>query len=286
MMYPDTWLLTLADLQTHLGLSDDEAAQKRANLFQAIRQASADITTYLNRLPLPHTRVLEYDLTSTRHLGIDADLLSITALSDPDDSVIDSTVYRAVPLNRYPRSLLELRSDRYGSWQAWAAAQGFSALQTVTLTGTFGYAPHWDYAWETVTQAELDASATALAVADAAQFSIGDMLRMESEHLFVRDITADSEPATSGTLTLRRAALGTASAAHAAGTDIERFLMLDVVHANAVEWAAYLEKSRGRVGERVQVSEQGLLVVNDLSPLVKAALLPHRRPAHVKILAV
>lgn len=270
--YPDVWLLTLEDLQAFLGLSDEEVVEERDSLIRAIVQASADTTAYLRRLPLAHVREMEFEPPRSRFLVIESDLLEVIELVNPAGSTLTTADYRLKPLNEYPKTRVELLLTNCGSWEGWCGSQ----FATGELTARFGYVPHWDYAWETIMSATLAADVTTLAVPTVSLFRTGDTLRFENEYLFVRNIVRDASPATSGTLTLKRGVLGTTSVAHAISTPVSRFLILDVIRTNAIEWAAYLEKSRERVGDRVQVSEQGLLIVNDLSPLVKEALSRHQ----------
>lgn len=278
VQFPDMWLLTIEELQTYLKRDAEDLETTRPNLVQAIRQASADIITFLRRVPLPHVRAWEYDAPRTRFLSA-ADLLEVIELLNPKVQALESADYRLRPLNSFPKTLIEMKKNDCDGWQSWCGSQ----WNTVQLTGRFGYVPHWQYAWERIGTAELAVDALTLDVAAVASFGTGDTLRMGDEYLFVREVTpGDAAPA--GTLSLRRGALGTTAAAHESGTAIERFLLLDVIHSNAIEWAAYLEKSRGQVGKRVQVSEQGLLVVNELSPLVKEALLPHQYNPVVQLL--
>lgn len=283
--FPDVWLTTLDDLKLHRGINwantpeDGKYTPEEmdALLKQCILDASASILDELGRLPLPYRASLTNlpaPLGTVLYVGEDVlELNSVTLM--PDEEVIAAPDYTGYPVNRYPYYELHLTETcNVPTWRSFVCC----GTPTVSLTGIFGYVPHWQYAWkpsgQVVPVENLTAAATTLTLPSVSAFKIGAYGRIDDEYV---QVIGRSVGESNGTLTLERGVLGTTAVEHSAGAVIDLFRHVTDIQTKATDWAAYLYKSLEQLGEEVKVFEGGVQFVRGLSPLVKKALARHRR---------
>lgn len=284
LAFPEIWLTTLDALKLHRGInSENTPADGKYDpeeidwiLKQCILDASASVVDELARLPLPHRLTNYYPGVSSSSLYVPDDLLQVVDLIDAAGDAVDSADYFIAPYNRYPKRQLELTPDcsRYYWWSPTVTTQ------RITLTGIFGYVPHWDRAWKTSGQVipgtppgdGIDDSETEIVLEDVTAFQIGGYGRIEDE--YVQFIGRDD---TESIITLERGVLGTAAETHVAGTSIELFIQHADIQTKTTEWAAFLYKSLDQLGEEIKVFSDGVQFVKGLSPLIRRALRKHKR---------
>lgn len=274
----NVWLTTLEKVQQHQSLASDnpdwDAMQN--NLLRAfISRASMQIVSMLNWLPLPHIETRLYDYSSVsrdrKSLWVGSGLLSVTAATNGNGSVLNSSSYVLAPANTYPRQTVRIVSNI----NFWQPASNGQTEQVISIAGLWGYVPHYGREWQasgaTVPAGGMTSSGTtiALTAGQGALFQTGQYLRIDDEFLLITAITGD-------TLTVARGALGSTADAHSVGALIEIYQQLWDIEQAATEWAAYLYKSKDRIGENVQLFDSRVQVVNGLSPLVREAIYAHR----------
>jgi hypothetical protein len=278
--FPEVWLTTLDAVKRHRGLNAENmpadsrytAAEIDGLLTMCILDASASIVGELARLPLPYRMTATYPGSRRRVLYIEDDLLEIETLLDADGTSIAPDEYSLFPNNFYPKFEL---------WLYEGTARPFwwtlgATTQVITLTGTFGYVPHWTRAWkpsgQVVPAGGMSAGAATLTLPSVAKFEIGAYGRIDDEYV---QVTGRDD--TTKTLTLARGVLGAPASAHAEGAALELFVQHADIQTKATEWAAYLYKTLEQLGEEVKVFEGGVQFVKGLSPLIRRALRRHRR---------
>lgn len=263
-MIENVWLTTLETVQRHRSLetvSGDWTALQVDLLKFFIGAASQQIVTDLGWLPLPYVETRQYGadriLRGGQSLLVDAPLLAVSSLTDNGTAL---TGYTLRPYNDYPK-------------QAIVLDVGSFRTASISVTGIWGYVPHYPRCWRAsgvvLPTGGLNASAVSITLSAGAQFETGVYLKLDNELVQVTARAGD-------VLTLERGVLGSTAAVHTAGTSLGIFQPLADIRGAATEWAAYLYKSRDRIGEQVQMYEGGMQIVNGLSPLVRQALQPHR----------
>lgn len=169
---------------------------------------------------------------------VDQPLLSVSAVTVGTNTVTSDV--SLFPADRTPVDRLYLNRSA-GSWYDYANS---SEVTYVTVTGVWGYHSQYDEAW--VSYSALDANIadastlTTVAQTDAEdrdpfgrrpQYSIGQLIRINSEVMQIEDITVSG-------FILRRGLLGTSTAAHTAGDTIEVWQVEDPIRRLAAQQAA------------------------------------------------
>lgn len=265
--------------------TQDNASWNAANTEIAvsfIQQASQEIIdSVIVRLPLPYLQTLTLRrgyLTDNNlwpgayeyRLRLPDDIVSITSITWVG-TALTSTQYRLADENAQPNS--EIAVDR----DAVSTLLPGDFDESVTIAGIFGYVPQWANAWvevsgATVTDDPLSAAAKTLNVTTGkgSSFEEYQYIRIESEYLLITAIGTDA-------LTVERGVLGTTAAAHVQTTQIDKFVQQATIKRAATEYAAYLYKTKGNLGEQVQVFAEGTQVNNGLSARLLHALRSHRK---------
>lgn len=209
-------LATLYALRQDLGFAASDTAED-ARLFACLAAATALIESGAGRRfrPLLAARPQSLDPHRPTEIRLDADLLTLQSVTHGANETIplDQIVMRA--------GRLTLRSG-----QAFRYVD--SPEQAVTVTGLWGMHDDWANAWrssaDTVQNAPLSSSATALTVTDAdgadaltllPRFQVGQILQIESEFVFVVAVNT-----LTNVLTVQRGVLGTAAVSHTQNTPI------------------------------------------------------------------
>lgn len=97
----------------------------------------------------------------------------------------------------------------------------------VTITGTWGYHDNWSNAWadtgDTVQNTtQISASDTTLSVSSTSNFEVYQLIKIESEYLFITSKSGTN-------LTVERGVNGTTAAIHANGTSISKYVPMPSV---------------------------------------------------------
>jgi len=151
-----------------------------------------------------------YNDVSTK-LWLPDDILSITSLKcDTDgDGVFEVTMaatdYFLEPFNKYPKTLLKINLN--GDYAHFASG----ITKGVEITGVFGYADSaTPYEAKTAVNETggIDASVTQFTVSDGSEIKAGQTIRVDTEQMFVSDVTQNE-------LHVERGVNGTTAATHA-----------------------------------------------------------------------
>jgi hypothetical protein len=235
-----TTLATLEQLQAHLGLT---AGVDEARLLHALTAATIQIERYAGRRFLPHLeqRTQDVDPRQPDTLLLDDDLLRLDSVTDGDGSAIDISDVLTIPDDDRPIYMLKLRDGRAFVWETLPN-------DAVTVGGLWGWHDHPSRAWrssgDSVQDNPLSAAGTTINVTDAdgadvdgqlPRFQVGQLLRIDEEMLAVLAVDA-----TNNTLTVQRAANGSAAATHPQNTAIEVYKPPVDLNMLALRWAAWL----------------------------------------------
>jgi hypothetical protein len=276
---------TAEEVKEYLSIvSEDDDQLLRSFCIEASREI--DAWCFRKFYPALATKYFDHPDFNTL-LPLDEDLLAVTTLTTQNDNTtITSSDYylmRGNSYNRTPYNAISLKHDE--QWYAWTG----TPQKANKVIGTWGYHNDWSNAWadsqDEVEDNPLTAAATTLTVNSVGgkdergipgRFNVQQLLRIESEYLYVTDIQGPAN-----TLTVIRGINGTTAAQHAQNTQIDIYRpMPDVVKALKT-LASYAYKRRdaiGSDGDRALVSADGIVVMpNDFPAEVKALLKRYRR---------
>lgn len=285
LQFPNVWLTDLNTVLRHRANANNSAdwsADDLDLLADFIEQASADIVGELGWLPLPYVDTLYFDWSSQyisrdgRELWLDGDapLLAITALTNGNTATFNTSQYVLQPNNRYPAKTVRLLSASCGTFSAKTGGQW---EQAISIAGIWGYVPHYEYCWQETgytvqNETEISSTDKTLNVGDGngTNFSRGDYLQLEDETVFVTATDANA-------ITIRRGQLGATAAAHAEDTPILRYEHDNIIKRACTEWAAFLYNTKDQLGQQIQTYDNGLSIVQGLSPMVYRALMKRQK---------
>ena len=249
-----------------------------ANILRVIRAASEHAAQYTGRVFAPYVDTREYDSGSVFNpagqrsdtITLDEDLLEVTTLTNADSSALASTAFRAVPLNRLPKTHIRL-ADGY-SWTFTG-----SITDTVSVSGIWGTVARYPGCWiastVTVPVGDISDSGSTITFADAATaatFEVLQYLKINDEVLQVIAITDD-------VVTVTRAELGTTAATHTAGDVIRTFRQLQDVEQAAIQYARWLYNLKDTTMERVQLTDGTSLLINEAPSNIRATYAQYKR---------
>lgn len=276
-IFPSFYLCNLQDVKDFMqgagnSIWDDDL------LMGFVYQASYDFAGELQRLPLPYVGSFKADWAkgyvddTSRYLNLYSwvDLLSVSSVTNGDSQAIDSNYYTVDNANSYPKTMLTIK---YNSPVKFRPALDGNYQQVITVAGTFGYVPHYDYAWKaktTITEAIADATTTSVTVASTSGLSIGDYLKIDNETMLIQAIA-------SLVLTVERGALGTTAASHLDNASVSLFQQKADIRNAVREWAAYLWKTKDKIGEEITIYEGFTRLPKGLSPTVVNTVLRNRK---------
>lgn len=248
-MTPNVRLTTLTSIRTRLEIAGT-ITRDDAFLDTLIDEASAWITDQTRGrsfVPYQDTRQLRQDALSNPAVGrwgnyisprlmVDEDLLAVQSIANGDSDASAVTDYTLLPLNRYPKSEVELTS---ASGSAWNFESYDSA---VSITGFWGYHEDYTRAWASASSltATLTASDTGAAVQSVSGYEDGDYVLLGGSE--IGRITGTA----TGTLTLLRGQNGTTAGTYAALVEVKPYThMRDVQNAcdNLVKYYYHTRKS-------------------------------------------
>ena len=172
-----------------------------------IRGVSAEIEQIAHRnfVPKIETRYFDYlrDVDGAS-FWLDADLLAVTTLTNGDGNTIASNKYVFEPRNRTPYFGLRLLTSG-GVW--WAYNQ--DTENAVSINGVWGYHTDYTNAWQSVDTlgANTTDTATSLTTTGSALLKAGNLVKIDSEYLYVSAVSTT-------TATVTRGVNGSTAAAH------------------------------------------------------------------------
>lgn len=260
--FSDIYLCSVADVkQERYGgdANEDYSADDNATIAFYIKQASQVIVNeIMHRLPLPYIATHLFDAPhvyeSGKYVGYDAstryeipldgvDLLSVTTFTNGNGNTISASDYVLVSANSYPKWMVRIKNTSAETFDYTTVWE-----QAISIEGIFGYVPHFGNEWvdtaDDLPTGGVTVSATAFTfatAADAADYSEGQYLRLESEYVLVTDANADT-----GVITIERGVLGSTATIHSAGVDIERFRQhRQVLSSTAKYVSALYNEDRG-----------------------------------------
>lgn len=241
-------IATLNDLRRHLNLADDDTSADD-ELVKSLQQASHILESYTNRQynPTIESRTASIDTDNPTELILPDDLLSLTSLTNGDDSSISLNDVRLTPDDAdTPASVMKLIKGA-------SFVYSDSPINAVSITGIWGWHDSWTRAWQdsldTVQDNPLSSGATTLTVSDAdasnseglsPRFQVGQLLQIESEYLRVIAVDADTNQ-----LTVQRGVNGTTASSHTQDTSIEVYHPVPAIRDLCVRYAELLFNSVG-----------------------------------------
>ena len=126
---------TLAEYKDYASVSSTNATDD-AVIEDIIEGVSRSIDTVTGRTFYARTETHYYDTPQGRDLVIDDDdLLTITTLTNGDGTVITSTYYKLLPLNKTPKNIIRLTSN---SPYLWSLGTNGDSTGAITVLGTWG----------------------------------------------------------------------------------------------------------------------------------------------------
>ena len=248
------------DLKAYLGITDTD---DDALMLSLCERARAKIDEYCNRHFLPRVATRYYDangLGDTLMLG--HDLASVTTFTNGDGDVFTSAQYHLYPVSGPPYSWIELDSSRGILFEYSTTPQ-----RAISIVGLWGWA---ETLLSTGTTAAAIATTTTTTVTPSsmADFEVGDMLKVESEYMYVRVNGAS-------TLTVVRGFNGSTAATHSASTAIYWVRPPDGIHRIATRLTAWYMRQKDAPFETSGYPATGLVSVPAELPLdIKGDLHP------------
>ncbi len=251
---------TLDEVRRYLGL---DAGQTAADdlLLMMLGAASRLIEGYAGRRFYPQRAIRRYPVSDQHRLLLDDDLLTLHSLTNGDGQPVSLDAVHLCPGGLVASSLILDRT------RAIFVHSG-DPVHAISVEGTWGFHPAWASAWQdsgdSVQDDPLSAAATTLTVSDAdaplsggvgGRFAVGQLLRIGEEYLHVLAVDTGTN-----TLTVERAANGTAALNHARGAAIAIYRPPEDVRQaclRVVHWlyrqpdAGFVLRSAGLRGEVV-----------------------------------
>jgi len=187
-------------------------------LAQLITRTSRQIDSVCQRVFAPRILTHSYDLPRGRDLTLDDDLLEVLALTNGDGTLISASDYKLYPLNFSAKAKLSLLGS--GSSVFRASSSG-DAEGAISLSAVWGYHDRYSEAWANVgaaLSAGINSSAVSFTVSPSLSIRAGQLVKIDSEYLYVRDVVINS---TSGdVITVSRGANGSTAASHLASASV------------------------------------------------------------------
>ncbi len=210
-------LTTVNDLRSQymgvVGTTDDVL------LLTFIRTASDWIHKVARRHFVPRIETRYFDNlrdTDGENLILDADLLSITTVTNGDAVAVASNERTTIPKNVTPYYAIRLLASSSKTWAYNSTTN--DPEDAVSVLGVWGYHEDYANAWETLTtsNASMTNAATSITLLANAG-NAGEIWKIESELVYVSSIA-------NTTATVVRAVNGSAAVAHNTSTTIARWI--------------------------------------------------------------
>ena len=203
-------------------------------------------------------------------LRLDDDLLAVIELKNGDGVAIPSTDYVLEPANVYPKNRIRLRSGGI-----WLESED-GPEQAIALTGLWGNHERYAEAWravDTVQVANVLIGDVLINITDAADYEVGQLLKLEDEYMLLEEIDAVGKK-----LTVERAVNGTLAAAHALATPISIYQTsgtISQICMRLVKWR-YVQKDADQF-DHSYVMGSGVMTMPTSIPIDVARILGAHR---------
>lgn len=125
-------------LDEFLALPDMDSAQPRDDVFieRLLERASREFDGDCGQWFYAHQDARTYDVPKGRCLELDAPLLTVTSITNGDDTTVESTEYLLYPLNGPNKYEIRLKQSSSTLWQY---TSGGDTEGVITVRGTWGY---------------------------------------------------------------------------------------------------------------------------------------------------
>lgn len=214
-------------------------------LAQLIRDTSREIESLSNRWFYPRIETRTYaGAPGTKSLVFDADLLSLTTLTNGTSGSVAAAEYMLLPANYTPKQSLVLRQSSGLTWETDSAGDW---CDNISLAGVWGYSTDYPGQWQD-TGAVLSGSASAAdeTINASAQLYAGELIKLGSEYLYV----STSGSSAAGVV---RGVNGSTAAGHTQSISIYQWDFGPIGEICRAAVAAYYRLRQNPVGETVQI---------------------------------
>jgi hypothetical protein len=214
--------------------------------------------------PFVQTRYFDSPLGS-RMLDVDEDLLEVLTVTNGDGEIIPSTEYATIPRNFSPAYAVRITNV---SAYSWAVDPNGVVEDAVTVNAIWGY--HDDYyrlgfKSGTVTTEALDASETTIDVSSVTDFSTGQIIRIDSELMFVESVQSSA-------LVVKRGINGSTAATHDSGASVKYWIVMQGAKMAVLETArhAYHRRFGSSVSNNETITAAGVVLSpRDIPPMME-----------------
>jgi len=230
---------SIADVKGILGIS---SASDDTMIRKICESSSRSIDAYCNRFFYTESTTKYFHGGSK--LWLKPDLLSVTTLKTDEDgdatfeNTYASTDYYLLPLNEFPKTEIIISDDSdYGTFAA-------GIKKGVEIGGVWGYGDGISatpYISDTTTAEELDDSETEVDVTSATNLSVGQVILVESEQMYIYSIS-------STTLTVERGVNGTTAASHDNGKTIYIYQYPSDIRQACIDLSVATYQNRAKQG--------------------------------------
>ena len=210
--------------------------------------ARAQIDRITRRHFWPKIATRSYDYKECYELTLDADLISVTTLTNGDSSEISDSDYYLYPSSGPPYAWIELDQSASVMFDYSTTRQ-----QCISVAGTWGWNEYTVSSGATVSTS-YTASATSLTPSSVSAFAVGDLLKIGSDYLYV---TAVGDEA----LTVQPGVNGATSAAHTSSTAIYFVRFPDEITKIALRLAIWRYKQKDAPFEKTANPMMGVVTV-------------------------
>ena len=126
-----------AALDEFLALPEMESAQPSDDVFveRLLERCSREFDGDTGNWFYAHQQARNYDMPRGRCLELDAPLLSVTSITNGDDTTIESTEYLLYPLNGPNKAEVRIKQSSAVIWQM----SGADTEGVITVRGEWGY---------------------------------------------------------------------------------------------------------------------------------------------------
>lgn len=266
---------TLDRVKTYLEMSDTEVADDN-ELLEMIARSTRAIDRYTRRTYAPKWTTTWYCIPwDNRELRVDFDLLEVRGLSDRagtrafgiEDA--DIQLRTGMDWNLYPKNTIAINPDSGSAFNY----TGVTPKQ-VKLEAIEGYHEDYENAWVdtagiTLASAASNASLVYLSASDgvnswyiAPRYSVGNLLRLEDEYMWVVGFQSASEAI------VKRAALGTTAASHASGLSLDVWEVEDDIEFATTRLTGFVyTQKKNPFGNRLVAPQFGTIEIPEKWPI-------------------
>lgn len=239
-----------ADVKQYLGITDES---DDAKLLTFCEWARAEIDHRTKRQFYPQIATRKYDYPGSLDcLWLDKELISLTTLTNGDATEITSTYYKLYPYSGPPYWYIELDESQGVIFQYSTTRQ-----QCISVLGVWGYDEILVSSGATC--GTYTANATSVTPSTMSPFAVGDLLKIESEYLYVSALGSSA-------LTVVPAVNGSTAANHSAKTVYFVRPPEEIVRL-ATRMAAWRWKQKDAAFEKTANMSLGIITVPSALPV-------------------